>query len=64
MRQHYPSSLSPLTWLGTILLTAVAFSWSIGLIGQGIGELGGISASKSTQTLSQTNILPGQKLGA
>ncbi|MDJ0688091.1 MAG: substrate-binding domain-containing protein [Xenococcaceae cyanobacterium MO_188.B32] len=52
MSKHNPPSLSPLTLFGTILLTAVALGWSVGLIGKGIWDLGWTSASKSNQTLS------------
>ena len=51
MSKHNPTSLSPLTLLGTITLTTVALSWSVGLIGKGIWELGWTSASKSNLTL-------------
>lgn len=53
MTKQNPPSLSLLTWFGTILITAVALGWSIGLIGKGIWQLGWKFASHSNQTLSK-----------
>ena len=53
MSKNNPSSLSPLTLFGTIILSAMVLSWSVGLIGKGIWQLGWTSGSKSNQTLSK-----------
>lgn len=53
MSKNNPSSLSPLTLFGTIILIAITLSWSLGLIGKGIWQLGWTSGSKSNQTLSK-----------